>query len=371
MNRHDPARRDLLKAPLLAAALTAASQSAGQAATTKIGMPGPYPGRVVEVHHPGCIVSDAYQAQPIEKMMRRGMTELTGAPAWPDAWRALFEKGDVVAIKVSPVGGPKLCSDALVLNQIIDGLKQAGVKPADILVFNRYREEFLTAGYDKWLPPGVRWDTASRRYDEVQLDMGGYDPDHYMEMALIKPGENMNDAHFRRSYVAKAITQQVNKLINLPVLKHHQSAGVTIALKNMSHGLVNNVNRSHLTPTLNACGSFIPSVVSLPVLRQKAVLHICDGVKASWHGGPGGRPQYIWEHKTMYFATDPVALDKTGLQAIDAQRALKGMESIALSKPDKDSHFLNCQVEHIEIAGMLGLGEFDSKKINVKKVELA
>ena len=75
------------------------------------------------------------------------------------------------------------------------------------------------------------------------------------------------------------------------MLKHHQSAGVTIGLKNMSHDLVNNVNRSHSTPTLNACGTFIPAVVNLPVIRQKAVLHICDGVKASYHGGPGARPK--------------------------------------------------------------------------------
>ena len=73
----------------------------------------------------------------------------------------------------------------------------------------------------------------------------------------------------------------------------------------------------------------------------------------------------------MYFATDPVALDKTGLKVIDAKRAAMGMASIALSKPDNDSHYLNCQVEHIEIAGMLGLGVFDDKKIDVKRVRLA
>ena len=175
----------------------------------------------------------------------------------------------------------------------------------------------------------------------------------------------------RRSYVARVVTKRINKFINLPVLKHHQSAGVTICLKNMSHGMVNNVNRSHLTPTLNACGVFIPSVVSLPVIREKAVLHICDGVKASYHGGPSGRPKYMWEHKTMYFATDPVALDKTGLKTIDAKRAAMGMQSIALSKPDADSGFLNCQVEHIEIAGQLGLGVFDDKKIDVRRLKLA
>jgi len=72
----------------------------------------------------------------------------------------------------------------------------------------------------------------------------------------------------------------------------------------------------------------------------------------------------------MYFSTDPVALDKTGLKAIDAKRQQVGMQPIALSKPDNDSHFLNCQVEHIEIAGNLGLGVFDDEKIRVKRVSL-
>jgi uncharacterized protein (DUF362 family) len=303
-------------------------------------------------------------------MMEKGMTALTGAPSWTDAWRSLFEKGDVVGIKVSPVGGPTLSSDATVLNGILRGLRDAGVSDRDIVVFNRYRQETFAAGIDKWVPNGVRMEFASEAYNDVQLDMEGYDSDHFMEMALVKPGENLSDPRYRRSHVCKVVTRQVNKFINLPVLKHHQSAGVTICLKNMSHGMVNNVNRSHLTPTSNACGIFIPSVVSLPVIRDKAVLHICDGVKASYHGGPPARPQYMWEHKTMYFATDPVALDKTGLKAIDAQRASVGMASIALSKPDSASHYLNCQVEHIEIAGQLGLGIFDDKKMDVRRFRL-
>jgi len=333
-------------------------------------MPGPFPGRVVAVEHPGSIVQGTYQAEAIRQMMEKGMTALTGAPGWTEAWRSFFEKGDVVGIKVCPVGGPKLCSDATVLHGVLDGLKEAGVPASDIIVFNRYRQETLQAKIDQWVPPGVRMGFGSERYSETQLDMDGYDPDHFMEIALIKPGENLDDPHYRRSYVCKIVTRQINKFINLPVLKHHQSAGVTIALKNMSHGMVNNVNRSHLTPTNNACGIFIPSVVSLPVIREKAVLHICDGVKASYHGGPGARPQYVWEHKTMYFATDPVALDKTGLKAIDAKRAQAGMTSVALSKPDKDSNYFNCQVEHIEIAGSLGLGVFDDRKIEVKRFAL-
>ncbi len=90
-------------------------------------------------------------------------------------------------------------------------LNEAGVPAKDVIVFNRYHDETYEAGIDKWIPSGVRFEFASPRYDEFQLDMDGYDPDHYMEMALIKPGESPTDPHFRRSYVAKIVT---TKLIN-------------------------------------------------------------------------------------------------------------------------------------------------------------
>src|SRR5436189_2356735 len=107
-----PIRREFLKSTLLAAA--AAQAIPVRAATSKLGIPGPYPGRVVEVHHPRSIVSGAYQAEPVKAMMQKGMLELTGAPSWTDAWKVFLERGDVVGIKVSPVGGPTLSSDALV-----------------------------------------------------------------------------------------------------------------------------------------------------------------------------------------------------------------------------------------------------------------
>jgi len=47
------------------------------------------------------------------------------------------------------------------------------------------------------------------------------------------------------------------------------------------------------------------------------------------------------------------------------------MLPIALSKPDQASHYLNCQVEHIEIAGMMGLGEFSDDKIKLNQIRLA
>ncbi len=353
----DQARRAFLRNAVWTAAAAQAASSTPQVAG-KPGMPGPYRGRVAAAHHTGSIISGQYQREPVRAMLSKTMMELTGAPSPQEAWRVFFQPGDVVGIKLNPVGRPHVISSPEVVQEIVAGLEMAGVKRRDIVAYDRYRREFLEAAFDKWLPEGVRWTAATDKTHPLQLDMDGYDADQYIEMSLVLPKANASDPHHRRSYVAKFLSKEVNKMVNLCVLKHHQSAGVTMALKNMSHGLVNNVSRSHSSSTLNACGTFIPTVVDHPIIRQKCVLHILDAVKAAYHGGPGGRVgKYMWEHKTMYAASDPVALDRVGWKVIDAKRAEVGRQPIALAKPDQDSRFLNMQVEHIEIAGALGLGE--------------
>jgi hypothetical protein len=109
------------------------AQSVSKAESSKLGMPGLYPGRVCAVENPAVIVSGQYQAEQVQKMMRRGMMELTGADGWVDAWRQFFEPGDVVGIKVNPVGQPNVISDATVMHEIIAGLEAAGVKRRDIV----------------------------------------------------------------------------------------------------------------------------------------------------------------------------------------------------------------------------------------------
>jgi uncharacterized protein DUF362 len=346
------------------------AQTTSKTSSSKLAMPGPVPGRVVAVSHPACIVEGRFQADPIAQLIREGMLELTEAPDLPSAWRLFFEPGDVVGIKVNPVGGPLVISSPEVLREVIKGLESAGVLRKDIVVYDRYRAQFLRMGFDKWLPDGVRWSAAAEDYDDVQQGMQGYDPDHYMDMAVTLPGYDIKNETARRSYAARFITQEVNKLINLPVLKHHQSAGVTLALKNLSHGLVNNVARSHSSKTLNVCGAFIPAVVALPVIRNKAVLHILDGIKGVYHGGPSARAQFVWEHRTIYFASDPVALDHVCWNEIEKKRTAIGMKPIAEAAPDEFSTFLHCQPEHVEIAGALGLGVFQESKMDVRRLAL-
>ena len=125
-------RRTFMKQSLMAATYASVRGFAAPA-PGKLGSPGPYRGRVVSVFHPASMVSDAYQREPVRQMLQKGMMELTGAGTPAEAWRVFFEPGDVVGIKLNPVGNPYVISSAEVVQEIIEGLKLAGIKPRDIV----------------------------------------------------------------------------------------------------------------------------------------------------------------------------------------------------------------------------------------------
>lgn len=279
-----------------------------------------------------------------------------------------------MGIKLNPASVPWVISAPEVVQEIIAGLEAAGVRRKDIVIYDRYKSQFVQAGFEKWVPEGVRTSWATDYVDNVQQRIDGYDPDHWMDMQLTLPGFGFHNERARRSYAALFITRDVDKLVNLALLKHHQSAGITCALKNLSHGLVNNVNRSHSSPTPNACGAFIPTSVSIPVIRDKTVLHICDAVQGLYHGGPVMRQEarkFIWEPMRVYFATDPVAIDKIGWEELDRKRVSMGMKPLAEAQQDDFSHFVRMQPEHVDIAGALGLGIADRSKIDLREFQLS
>jgi uncharacterized protein (DUF362 family) len=323
------------------------------------------------------VVDHQVQEEIVGAMVERGMCELAGADAAVEVWRRFFSPGDVVGVKVNPVGSPRAMSNFATVRAILAGLRSAGVRTGDIVVFDRYRKAFVEAGYPEQLPDGVRWDASVETYDDQQLDIAGYDPDVYLSMDLIAYGRHdPSDDRARRSHLSLIASRQVDKIVNVPVLKDHGSAGVTLALKNMSHGLVNNVARSHATATTNACNTFIPAVVSMPAIRRKVVLHVLDGLNAVYQGGPGARQETTWANRSLFFATDPVAMDAVGGQIIDTKRVAMGLPPTAQSgrmgnPPNPREGFDFRQPQHIPLAAALGLGYSDLRLIDHEKITLA
>jgi hypothetical protein len=278
---------------------------------------------------------------------------------------------------MNPVGNPLANTSNELMWEVIEGLKAAGVKTRDIIVFERYRDEFIGAKMHEAVPDGIAWTGLGIGYNAAQLDIRGddmntgnldrvtgYDPDEFMTMELVGAGLDPKDDRTRRSHLGLLVTRRVNKIVLLPVLKDHGSAGITGALKNMSHGLVNNVNRSHSTPDTNVCNQFIPQVVSHPIIRKKCVLHIMDGIKGVYQGGPGAsRPEWTWEYNGLFFGTDPVAMDHVAWRIIDAKRKEKGLPPVGAAgrlglDADREGFDIR-QPQHIRLASHLGLGIFD------------
>ena len=123
-------RRSLLAAAGVAAStlhLACSSSDTSKIESSKFSMPGPFRGRVVAVEHPGSIIEGAYQAEPVKQMIEKGMRALTGSDGGLDAWRMFFQPGDVVGIKLNPVGRPHVISSPEVVREIIAKLREAGI----------------------------------------------------------------------------------------------------------------------------------------------------------------------------------------------------------------------------------------------------
>src|SRR5262249_13332624 len=158
----------------------------------------------------------------------------------PVGRRPLPGESDRVAGAVGSISSPE------VLLEVVAGLKSAGVRPRDIIVFERYAEEFRLAGYEAVLRErgmeGVRWYASAVRYDDHQgaidghdgtrerdPNVAGYDPDVFVTMGFSSPEHSVRDDRRFRSHLSVIVSRLVNKFITIPCLKDHRSAGVTLA----------------------------------------------------------------------------------------------------------------------------------------------
>ena len=220
-------------------------------------------------------------------------------PAEP--WKKLFHPGEKIGIKVNMLGGRGLSSNLQLVEAICQRLQEAGIKASDIVIWDHDTAELEHVGF-----PVA---TEGNRVQCFGTDRVGY------EDGLVTYGSV-------GSRLSKILTQRCDAMINVPVLKDHEGAGVTIALKNM-YGVIHNPNKLHP----NGCNPFVADLNMLPAIRTKMRLTICDATTACYEGGPGFKPQYSWKENALIVSQDPVALDYSGWRIIESKRAEKKMKS--------------------------------------------
>jgi uncharacterized protein (DUF362 family) len=330
-----------------------------------LGMPGLFPGRVIELHDPNAIVGNRVSQPIVRQMLEHAMKELTGEKSAQAAWAKFVEPNDIVGIKINPSGAPACCSSPEILREIIASVKSVGVPAGNILVYDRYSYEMDIGSYQVLLPPGVR----IMGIQEAFAGDAGYEPNVYCEADFFGEWET-------RSYMASIVAHEVTKIINVPTMKDHSASGVTGALKNLAYGTFNNVARTHRAPH-SFTSPLIGLMCTVEPLRSKAVLQIMDGMRLVWHGGPLTQVQdFIDQAGILLVATDAVALDTIELEAIEKKRRERGAPSLWQHDPnsiitesddfyhDASKNLFFRQPGHIVAAGKLGLGVADLKQID-------
>ena len=336
---------------------------------SSLGLPGLFPGRVVEVRDPAAIVHNRVSQPAVRRLLDQAMKELTGEGSGAAAWAKFVEPRDIVGIKINPSGAPACCSSPEIIREIISGVQSVGVPARNIVVYDRYSYEIDIGSYQALLPPGIR----IVGIQEAFAAGGEYEPNVYCDASFFGEWET-------RSYMANIVTHEVTKIINVPTMKDHSASGVTGALKNLAYGTFNNVARTHRAP-YTFTNPVIGLMCTVEPLRSKSVLHIMDGMRQVWHGGPLTQVQdFIDQSGILLVATDPVAMDTVELEAIEKKRQDRGAPSLWQQDPksitsnseefyhDASKNLFFRQPGHIAAAGRLGLGVADLKQIDHRRL---
>lgn len=216
------------------------------------------------------------------------------------AWRHIARMGQRIGIKVNTLGGRAMSTSPAVIEAICERLQQAGIRAADIIVWDRQTWELERAGF-----------RIAEGGDRVQCY--GSERVGYLSGASSWGSVTNN--------VSK-ILMNCHVLINVPILKDHDLSGMTLAMKNM-YGVISKPNHYHA----NGCDPFIADLNMLTEIRQRLRLTIGDATTAIYEGGPS-RPGHSWPCNTLLASVDPVAIDYTGWQIIERQRAEKGLQPL-------------------------------------------
>lgn len=334
---------------------------------SKWSMPGRYPGVVAEVEVPGVMSDDGPDETIVSAMLAASMKALTGTGNSQAAWMQFVGPEDRVGIKVNPVGAPVASTTHEVTRAVIAGLESAGVPRENMVFVDHYQDQLLKWGYSEKRYPGVEAVWMQYEVDDNGTKVAkGYenlDQDAFFECNYVIPDEQ-NELDWMlnggpRSYFPKVLTSGVDKLINIPILKHHKQAFVTLGLKNLAFGLTSNCMRGH-----KFIDRYTAEACAFPPIRDKAVLTVLDGIRAQYDKGPGASPSHVWHTDTLMVATDTVALDSVGFDIIAAKRLAEGVETPEQIEEARARHDCLVRTEN------LGLGVHRGREIDRRRVAI-
>ncbi len=289
----------------------------------------------------------------VDAIIDRGVTGLLGLSPGEivKAWKQLipdYSHGKQVAIKANFNNSfncgnttTDVNSIAQPINAIVRGLKLCGVRDQDIVVFDAIRA-FPDRVFNELIYKNIQiHDKGCRGYPST---WNSSDPDALVQFS--PPSGSISAVRVTDTLI------NANYLINLPLMKGHPIAGVTLSFKN-HFGSVNNPSgmHEHVSTSYSQISQYnaLVDLYSNPHIRDKTVLTIADGIYGSrkYQNTPP-EPWKTFNDRSpcsLLFSTDPIAIDCVMHDLLKAERGL--------SQPGTSDSYL-------KLSAGVGLGIYES-----------
>ncbi len=330
-------------------------------------LPRTKPGFVL-VHAPGSI--SRFKANPaqVATAFNTGLMRWSGKSNVSDAWKTLVNPGERIGLRISTTGGSITSTHPSLVQTIVDGLKQAGIQPKDIIVWDKNPHHMMSAGYVP-MQPDNQWQCKST------VEGSGWDPeafyfqenvgrliwgDHEFKgtaLPIIPPegsvaAEDAPEAREQisnRSYFSKILTQEVDKVINIPSMTSHPGVGLLGCLSSLALGSIDNHRR--FLDGSEASAQAIAEILQKEAIADKTILHVMDGLIMQYAGGPAFDPNHADSTGFILIGQDPVAIDSWCLQQIEYRR--EDTSVVPIGK----------KADHIRAAKAYGIGQHFEESI--------
>jgi len=299
--------------------------------------------REAAVPEPRVIVSRAQSPsfdgnQPRKEMVRellvRSVTQLSGERTAQRALAALLglESEPRVGIKINVLGGRSMMTSPELAECLVEELESAGVRREQIVIWDRKDTELQGTGWP------VNRDGEGVRCYGTQPEPG------YERKAAMLGGKEIR--------FSRVLTEQIDVLVNLPVLKTHGIAGVSGALKN-HYGSFDLPHRFHDS----GCDPHLAELSVMPAVRRKERLIVVDALRPLYDGGPSDKPPARLKLGALMASTNPVAADWVGLGIIEEGRGRLGLPTLSE---------IGGYPRYLETAARMEFGWPDRKQIQVE-----
>jgi len=323
--------------------------------------PASTPSVVYAVHNADAIKDYEVNPRVVREMVNRLVLAVTGQSEVGRAWASLVSPKDRVGIKICAAGGELFTTHHAIVNAIVDGLAAAGHPRSSIIVWDRSLGGIKEAGYRpssdgyqlKSIAPHEGYDAKAVLSAPLagKLVWGDFEYVYNTgEMPLVADAEaTSNVSHF-----SKIIANDVDKVINVPVMSVSERNGIAGCIYNMTIPNIDNWRRFAQGSRFGA--ESLAEIYADEVIAKKVVFNLMDGLLGQYAGGPQPQPNYALHHATLYASRDPVALDAIALKRLEEWRkrgSLRPVGSVAA---------------YIDFASQLGLGNSATNRIEVRNI---